>query len=149
MSKTVTGIDYDKLVEKSLKHVVIDALKIVEKQGLPGEHHFYISFRTDNPKTELTDLVKGQYPKEMTIVLQHQFDNLTVTDDYFSVILSFNNIPCPIKVPYDAITYFGDPSVRFGLSFGSEIDSNLTDDADTLRHADVVSIDAFRKKGNA
>jgi hypothetical protein len=151
MSEYLTGIDYDKLVEKSLKHVVIDALKIVEKQGLPGDNHFYISFRTNHSKAKIDDLVKSQYPKEMTIVLQHQFSNLKVDRDSFSVTLSFNHIPCQMTIPFDAITYFGDPSVHFGISFGSEIDTNIPEEEDKTqpKNADVISIDAFRKKGNA
>ena len=142
----IKEIDYDKLIEKSLKGVITNALKIVEKEGLPGDHHFYIAFRTDHPKTKVNDLVKSQYPREMTIVLQHQFSNLQVSDDCFSVTLSFNRIPCPIVVPYDAITYFGDPSVKFGLNFGSDFDNN-SDEKPQPRNADIVSIDAFRKKG--
>lgn len=151
MEKYIKEINYDRLVEKALKHVVIDALKIVEKQGLPGEHHFYIAFRTDYPGVKMDDLLKSQYPKEMTIVLQNQFSDLTVNDYAFSVTLRFSRVPYTLEIPFAAITYFGDPSVRFGISFGSEIDSNTPDEEPkpTPKNADVVSIDAFRKKGNA
>jgi len=150
MKKNLTEINYDKLIEKALKNVFIEALKTVEKEGLPGEHHFYIAFRTDYPGVKLDKLVKEQYPKEMTIVLQYQFSGLKVEEDSFSVVLSFNRIPCPMTVPFDAVTYFGDPSVRFGISFGSEIDSNTPEDQKAPhKPADVISIDAFRKKGNA
>ncbi len=151
MEKYITEINYDRLVEKALKHVVIDALKIVEKQGLPGEHHFYIAFRTDYPGVKMDDLLKSQYPKEMTIVLQNQFSDLTVNDYAFSVTLRFSRVPYTLEIPFAAITYFGDPSVRFGISFGSEIDSNTPDEEPkpAPKNADVVSIDAFRKKGNA
>ncbi|MBP5399419.1 MAG: hypothetical protein J6Y53_03275 [Alphaproteobacteria bacterium] len=134
-------IDYDKLIETSLKQVVIEALKIVEEQGLPGEHHFYISFRTDHPKTKIDSFLKNQYPQEMMIVLQNQFENLKVNEDSFSVVLHFNHVPYRIEIPFDSITYFGDPSVRFGLSFGAEIAANSQP-----QQAEVVSIDSFRKK---
>ena len=134
MEKYLSEINYDQLVEKALKHVVIEALKIVERQGLPGDHHFYVAFRTDHPGVKMDDLLRSQYPKEMTIVLQNQFSDLAVNDNGFAVTLKF-----------------GDPSVRFGVSFGSEIDSNTPPEETkpTPKNADVVSIDAFRKKGNA
>ncbi len=134
-------IDYDKLIESSLKQVVIEALKIVEEQGLPGEHHFYISFRTDHPKTKIDAFLKNQYPQEMMIVLQNQFENLHVLENSFSVVLRFNHVPYLLEIPFDAITYFGDPSVRFGLSFGAELAAN-----NQPQQAEVVSIDSFRKK---
>ena len=140
MEKYLSEINYDQLVEKALKHVVIEALKIVERQGLPGDHHFYVAFRTDHPGVKMDDLLRSQYPKEMTIVLQNQFSDLAVNDNGFAVTLKFSRVP-----------YFGDPSVRFGVSFGSEIDSNTPPEETkpTPKNADVVSIDAFRKKGNA
>ena len=108
MSKNVDKIDYDKLLEKALVHVVVEALKIVERQGLPGDHHFYLTFRTDHPRTEIDDFLKEQYPHEMTIVLQNQFENLHVEEDSFSVVLRFSRVPYQLKIPFDAITYFGD-----------------------------------------
>lgn len=151
MEKYLNEINYDRLVENALKHVVIDALKIVEKQGLPGDHHFYIAFRTDYPGVQMDQLIRSQYPKEMTIVLQNQFSDLKVGAAGFSVTLKFSRIPYVLEIPFAAVTYFGDPSVRFGISFGSELDSN-TPEAEatpTRKNADVVSIDAFRKNGNA
>lgn len=151
MQKYLTEINYDHLVENALKQVVIDALKIAESQGLPGEHHFYIAFRTDYPGVKIDDVIKSQYPKEMTIVLQNQFSNLLVETNQFSVTLSFAHIPYTLQIPFAAITYFGDPSVHFGVSFGSEIDSNTPEAEATpvRKNADVVSIDAFRKKDHA
>lgn len=145
MDKYVDEINYDKLIEKSLKHVVIDALKIVENQGLPGEQHFYISFRTDHPRTKIDALLKNQYPQEMTIVLQNQFEKLRVYDDCFSVVLHFNRVPYMLEIPFDAITYFGDPSVRFGLSFGAEINDEHPENIQN-HQAEVISIDSFRKE---
>ena len=90
-------------------------------------------------------------PKEMTIVLQNQFSDLAVNDNGFAVTLKFSRVPYRLEIPFAAVTYFGDPSVRFGVSFGSEIDSNTPPEETkpTPKNADVVSIDAFRKKGNA
>jgi len=147
MSDYVDTINYDKLIEKALRHVIHDTLQIVEKQGLPGEHHFYITFNTSHPKVVLEDMIKQQYPQEMTIVLQNQFKNLTVTEDGFDVTLYFKRIPCPMHIPFAAITYFGDPSVKMGLSFGSEIDTTVPPTEKSA--AEVISIDAFRKKKNA
>jgi len=145
MNKGIDKIDYDKLIEKALKHVVIDALKIVEKQGLPGDNHFYITFRTDHPQTEIDDFLKEQYPHEMTIVLQNQFENLQVEDDGFSVVLRFNRVPYRLSIPFDAITFFSDPSERMGLNFESEIDSTPQKKT-SKKQAEVISIDSFRKK---
>ena len=135
-------IDYDKLIEHSLKQVVVEALKIVEEQGLPGEHHFYISFRTDHPDTKIDPFLKKQYPQEMMIVLQNQFEKLRINENSFSVVLHFNHVPYLLEIPFASITYFGDPSVRFGLSFGAE----MGDDKNPKPKAEVVSIDSFRKK---
>ena len=151
MEKYLTEINYDKLIEKALKQVVVEALKIVEKQGLPGDHHFYIAFRTDHPGVKMDEVLKNRYPREMTIVLQNQFSDLMVGQTAFSVTLRFSRVPYTLEIPFAAVTYFGDPSVRFGISFGSEIDSNTPEDAPQAEphNADIVSIDAFRKKGNA
>lgn len=159
MSEYLTEINYDKLIEKSLKHVVIEALKIAERQGLPGENHFYITFKTSHPQVGMTDSLKQQYPNEMTIVIQHQYSNLIVSNSSFSIDLSFNGVPQTLTIPFDAITYFGDPYAKFGLSFTSgenesEPTGSLFDDdeeEETPRKtsggvASVVSIDAFRKK---
>ena len=145
MNKIVNKIDYDKLIEKALKHVVYEALKIVEQQGLPGEHHFYITFRTDHPRTKMDTFLKEQYPHEITIVLQNQFEKLTVNNDGFSVVLNFNHIPYLLEVPFEAVTYFGDPAVRFGLSFGAELNDEHPENA-SHQKAEVISIDSFRKK---
>lgn len=154
----MSEINYDKLIEKSLKHVVVEALKIAERQGLPGDNHFYITFKTTHPQVSLSDSLKAQYPHEMTIVIQHQYSNLVVANNYFSIDLSFNGIPQTLSIPYEAITYFGDPVAKFGLSFNTseepeeEIGSLFADDeAEEPRKtsggvATVVSIDAFRKR---
>lgn len=108
---------YDLLAQNALKGVVRDALKIAETTGLPGEHHFYIAFNTKHPGVELSEKIATRYPREMTIVLQHQFWNLKVHDDYFEVELSFDNIPEHLVIPFDAVKGFLDPAVQFGLQF--------------------------------
>jgi hypothetical protein len=163
---------YDKLVEGALRGVVIEALRRTSEGGLPGDHHFYVTFRTNHPGTTLSDGTRLRYPDEMTIVLEHQFWDLVVGDDEFSVKLSFNGVPERIIVPYEAITAFADPSVQFGLKFQSVDAQPASHDRDgpvevldrpakakpakprrkkkesgAGEHpADVVALDSFRKK---
>lgn len=150
-------INYDKLVEKALKHVVIEALKIAADEGLPGDHHYYITFKTTHHSARISAQLLNQYPDEMTIVLQHQFANLMVGETYFEVDLSFGGIPQTLRIPYDAIVYFADPFAKFGLSFNNsedmlnrEIENEDFDEKTAPKKvsgsADVISIDAFRKK---
>ncbi len=152
MVKFITEFNYDELIEKSLRNVVYYALKIVEEQGLPGENHFYITFRTDFPGVIISKNLKIQYPETMTIVLQNQFDNLTVRHNSFSVDLSFGGIPQTITIPYDAITYFADPYAKFGLSFEHLEDEEdepmeaITEPKRKAGNAEVISIDNWRKK---
>jgi hypothetical protein len=108
---------YDSMVEEALRGVVGKALAHVAKHGLPGEHHFYITFRTDDPGVMVPDHLRQCYPGEMTIVLQHQFWGLTVGTEEFSVTLTFSDVPEQLTVPYAAVVAFADPSVRFGLQF--------------------------------
>ena len=110
-------IDYSRLVEAALRRVVHDALRLVEQEGLPGGHHLYITFASGAPGVRLSDALAARYPNEMTIVLQHEFWGLEVTDAGFAVTLSFNSTPERIDEPFDAITVFADPSVEFGLQF--------------------------------
>ncbi len=110
-------IRYDLLVQNALRGVVRKVLTDVVRDGLPGSHHFYISFRTDEPRTRISERLREKYPEEMTIVLQHEFWDLVVNDRGFEVGLSFSKIPERLFVPYEAITAFFDPSVQFGLKF--------------------------------
>lgn len=145
-------INYDSLMEKALKHVVIEALKIAEEEGLADKNHFYISFKTNHPDVRMDTALLNQYPEDMTIVLQHQFANLLINEKYFEVDLSFNNVPHTLRIPYEAITYFADPYARFALSFSLDnMSMNEHKDVSPAAKAsnggaDVVSIDAFRKK---
>jgi uncharacterized protein len=115
-------IRYDLLVQDALKGVVRKVL-IDAKDGLPGEHHFYISFQTDFPGVRLSNRLREKYPQEMTIVLQHQYWDLNVTEHTFEVGLSFSGIPERLLIPFDALTGFFDPSVQFGLKFDSQDDA--------------------------
>ena len=163
-------IRYDLLVQSALRDVVRHVLAEAAEQGLPGDHHFFISFRTDHPGTRISESLRADYPEEITIVLQHQFWDLATTDHSFEVGLFFKGVPERLLVPFDALTGFYDPSVEFGLKFElanvepadndadapDELERQLTpalpaartkSDADAaIEGAEVVSLDAFRKK---
>jgi uncharacterized protein len=112
-------IRYEALVLDALRGVVRSVLQRVLKRGVPGDHHFFITFDTQAPGVGLSKRLKEQYPQEMTIVLQHQFWDLVVTDDRFEVRLSFNNIPERLVIPFGAVRIFQDPSVHFALALRS------------------------------
>src|SRR5215470_18733105 len=115
---SVDYIRYDLLTQQALRAVVRRVLADVAKTGaLPGEHHFYITFDTRAPGVRLSARMREQYPEEMTIVLQHQFWDLAVSDAHFEVALSFNGVSEKLQVPFEAIKGFFDPSVQFGLQF--------------------------------
>lgn len=153
-----THFRYDQYVEDALRSVVRRTLDAVAEAGLPGNHHLYITFSTQHPGVEIPDYLAAQYPGEMTIVLQHQFWGLEVEEDAFSVTLSFNSQHERLRIPFAAITAFADPAVKFGLQFElSEADlrpaaktetgeAESADDDDDKKGADVVALDAFRKK---
>jgi uncharacterized protein len=113
----VDHIRYDLLTQQALRSVVRTVLIDAAKQGLPGEHHFYISFDTGAPGVKVSPRLRTQYPEDMTIVLQHQFWDLIVSEQGFEVGLSFNGVPERLIVPFDAVKGFFDPSVQFGLQF--------------------------------
>ncbi|AGK56456.1 hypothetical protein HYPDE_23853 [Hyphomicrobium denitrificans 1NES1] len=121
---TGPSIDYAKLQQEAMRGVVRAVLQQVVKSGLPGEHHFYISFLTQAPGVILSKRLKEKYPSEMTIVLQHRFWDLIVSDDRFEVKLTFDGIPERLVVPFAAIKVFIDPSVRYGLQFDEEVSDN-------------------------
>lgn len=164
---------YDQLAQNALRGVVRDALRRVEKSGLPGEHHFYIQFLTKYPGVNIGARLSERYPREMTVVLQHQFFNLNVTEERFQVELSFDNIPERLIVPFAAVKGFLDPAVQFGLQFevveaesaeaAAEIKAKkAVEQKNTIKTPEsqdtpegeekpteapkVVSLDAFRKK---
>ncbi|HEY8189287.1 MAG TPA: ClpXP protease specificity-enhancing factor SspB [Micavibrio sp.] len=156
---------YDKMVEGALRGVVRQAIQEVMKDGLPGDHHFYITFMTDFPGVQIPDYLRERYPGEMTIVLQYQFYDLMVDAEKMGVTLSFNNVPEKLVVPLAAISIFADPSVNFALQFQpmGEDDGGPDFDPDDLsfdeekdkskgkkgkgeKTGEVVSLDQFRKK---
>jgi hypothetical protein len=110
-------IRYDILAQQALRGVMRDVLADAAKNGLPGEHHFYISFDTKADGVKMSDRLREQHPQDITIILQHQFWDLAVTDDHFEVGLSFNGVPEKLMVPFEAVKGFFDPSVQFGLQF--------------------------------
>ena len=154
MEDYISEIDYDKLISKHLKGVVIDALKIAAEQGLPGENHYYITFKTNVEGVEIPQMLQIQYPENMTIVLQHQFSGLEVEQDKFAVTLTFGGVPYRLVIPFASVTYFADPYAKFGLSFNFEDsdksgrieDMEIEEDVTTNTPAEVISIDSFRKK---
>lgn len=113
------AIDYPAMIDNAMRSVVRTALMQAAKHGLPGDHHFFISFLTNHPGVSVSPMLKERYPEEMTIVVQHQYWDLKVEDDHFSLMLSFNNIPEKLVVPFTALTAFADPSIKFGLQFHS------------------------------
>ena len=129
-----TGLNYELLVEDALRSVVRTSLSIVEKVGLPGETHFYISFSTTHPDVEISDDLRAKHPENMTIVLQHQFGDLSVGIEEFSITLFFAGKPSPMVIPFQSITSFNDPSVGFGLQFGNA-DESCDDDERTMSDA--------------
>ena len=110
-------IGYQALADAAMRGIVREALRSVEKKGLIGNHHFFISFKTNYPDIDLPDFLKEQYPEEMTIVLQHEFWGLEVKDDAFEVVLKFRKVPATLHIPFQAITAFVDKGANFGLQF--------------------------------
>ena len=146
---------YDRLTQNALRGVVRAALDRVAAEGLPGDHHFYISFKSFAPNVVMPEYLRQLYPDEMTIVLKKHFWELDVTDDGFAVGVSFNQQPEKLSIPWAAIVRFYDPAVEFGLAFSVEVpgapppdpepDHDDEDDED-LSSGEVVSLDAFRNR---
>jgi uncharacterized protein len=128
---TTDHIRYDLLVQDALRSVVRNVLSDAGKNGLPGEHHFYVSFKTGAPGVRISNRLREQYPDEMTIVLQHQFWDLGITEHTFEVGLSFGGVPERLLVPFDAIVGFFDPSVQFGLKFEVQQPETIAENDDT------------------
>lgn len=126
----VTSLSYERMVEDALRGVLRQALKITEAQGLPGAHHFYITFDTTHPGLKIAPSLKALHPNEMTIVLQHQFWDLVVGDDRFEITLSFSGVSQRLSVPFAAVTAFADPHAKFGLQFHVEFEERADDEDD-------------------
>jgi len=109
------SLRYDKWVEEALRDVIRRALRQAATSGLPGEHHFFITFQTENSGVEMPASLRAEHSNEMTIVLQHQFEDLIVEPNYFALTLSFSGRPSRLVIPFSAVTSFADPSVNFGL----------------------------------
>ncbi|HXC53700.1 MAG TPA: ClpXP protease specificity-enhancing factor SspB [Rhizomicrobium sp.] len=168
-------IGYQALTDAALRGVVRDALRRIEKQGLIGSHHFYLTFKTKFPGVDIPDFLREQYPDEMTIILQHQFWGLKITEERFEVTLTFKKLPAALVIPFPALTAFFDPGVQFGLQFRgaegeakssaptllpqpaaeqnrekpTELVTRPADGAASEKPAapgEVVSLDSFRKK---
>lgn len=153
------SIDYGKLMHRAMRGLIHEVLQGVAQHGLPGDHHFFITFDTTHPEVQIADWLSDRYPGEMTVVMQNWYDNLEVREDGFSVTLNFGDAPEPLVIPYDAIRTFVDPSVEFGLRFESqEVEEDDDDptppedgpdgptDGGEKHDAEVVSLDRFRKQ---
>ncbi|MGA0540229.1 SspB family protein [Neotabrizicola sp. VNH66] len=151
------GIDYGNLMHQAMRGLIRSVLEDVAQNGLPGAHHFFITFDTTAPGVDIADWLHERYPQEMTVVLQNWFSGLDVTEDGFSVTLNFGNQPEPLVIPFDAVRTFVDPSVEFGLRFETQDgDDDEEEDEDEIeeeeeapapprQEAEVVSLDKFRK----
>ena len=154
-------IAYDDIVQEALRSVVRRVLGDIEAAGgLPGNHHFYIAFKTRAPGVDLPKHLHERYPDEMTIVIQHRYWDLQVGEERFSIGLSFNQVPAKLTIPYSAVTGFVDPAVNFALQFqppviddepdadAEEAPAELTAEEQAARDdgSNVVTLDAFRKK---
>ncbi len=157
MSRT---IDYGNLMHRAMRSLIQDVLTDVQANGLPGDHHFFITFDTQHPDVDIAPWLSDRYPGEMTVVMQHWYDGLKVTDEGFAVTLNFGDNPEPLYVPYESIKTFVDPSVEFGLRFETQEDEDDEDDLldeiedevsiaeveeEPRKDAEVVSLDSFRK----
>jgi hypothetical protein len=149
------SINYRQLFHKAFRQVMVDVLAQVARDGLPGKHHFFITFDTTHPGVDMNPALKERYPKEMMIVMQEWFEDLAVMKDRFSVTLSFGGVPEPIVIPFESIKTFVDPSVEFGLRFDAHEEADGEPEGDIPPPAPtpikppgegaVVSLDKFRK----
>lgn len=147
-------IDYGNLMHNAMRGLIKQVLHQIERDGeLPGQHHFFITFDTTHPDVQIAEWLSDRYPEEMTVVVQHWFDNLLVDDEGFSITLNFGDQPEPLRIPFDAIRTFVDPSVEFGLRFETQDDEDDPEEAAPPEEpaepapsdAEVVSLDSFRK----
>ena len=143
-------IRYDQLIDNAMRNVIKEALKKIQKDGLPGHHHFLISFLTMYEGVELPASLIEKHPEEMTIVLQHQYEDLEITKDYFTVVLSFDGLKEKIVIPFAALTSFADPGVKFGLKFNILTDEAFSDsDEPTIKDESDSTKKEGKQKENA
>ena len=161
MTDTSATIDYGTMMHDALRGLIARVLRRVARDGLPGEHHIFISFDTRHPGVEIAAWLRDRYPEDMTIVLQHWFEDLDVGEDGFSVTLNFGDSPEHLVIPWASVRTFVDPSVEFGLRFEERPDApepdpddpgadeapfaDLPEAPDQRREAEIVSLDRFRK----
>jgi hypothetical protein len=152
----MSELDYGGMMHRAMRGLVREVLDQVADEGLPGDHHFFISFDTSATGVKIADWLRERYPEEMTVVIQHWFDHLEIEDDQFGITLNFGDAPEHLVIPYAAILTFVDPSVEFGLRFETsdayENDEDLeSEEQDTPSEPDqpteseVVILDKFRK----
>jgi len=156
-------LHYPTLIDQAMRGVVRDVLRRVQVTGLPGEHHFYVSYSTTHPGVKMSEQLRAKYPRDITIVIQHQFWDFKVEDHQFHVTLSFGGVPEKLTVPFAALTAFADPSIKFGLQFQPSelfevefvdedalgIEEEIATAAEGEEGGDepkIISLDAFRKK---
>ena len=148
------SIDYGNLMHRAMRGLIQTVLKDVSVHGLPGAHHFFITFDTTVERVVMADWLRSRYPGEMTIVVQHWFEDLIVTDEGFEITLSFGNQPEHLVIPFDAVRTFVDPSVEFGLRFETHDDDDEDDEDEDPEddppppqgEAQIVRLDKFRKQ---
>ena len=159
-------LDYGSIMNTAMRFFVRNVLEKVAQEGLPGDHHFYITIDASHSNLEMASWLREKYPKDITIVMQHWFDNLNVKENGFSVTLNFGNVPETFYIPYEAILTFVDPSVQFGVKFehtitkkdknevtevlqsikkGSEKNVSLATADTNGNDAEIVQLDTFRK----
>ncbi len=147
------SIDYGNLMHRAMRGLIQQVLEGVAADGLPGEHHFFITFDTRHPDAKLADWLRARYPEEMTVVIQHWFADLVIDPEGFAITLNFGDAPEPLYIPFDAVRTFVDPSVEFGLRFETQPSDDDDEDEDetdleveeTRAEAEVVSLDTWRK----
>jgi len=151
-------IDYGALMHRAMRGLMKELLTDIGKNGLPGEHHFFITFDTRYSGVAIADWLRDRYPTEMTLVIQNWFKNLEVFDDHFIITLNFGNNPEPLVIPFDSVKTFVDPSVEFGLRFDEQDEEDIEDVPESPMvvvdeitepapkgDAEIVSLDSFRK----